>query len=196
MTTQEIITSFRQGADSANCVSVAVIKASVEVFGLTGVFSKIAREAELTTVTLRDGISVSLEQEEIDLAAHKSGFILGTNKALYDFAILAFAVMGKRAQRAHNEGAATFEEALETLCNGEDFTKGPSWLGLDRYALRIKKRDIWKHAGVVGTSAKHCFFASFGWEDAYGTPDKITQLEMLFNGSRFLYFYRITPTPV
>jgi hypothetical protein len=194
MNTKEIIGGFKQGSTSNNCVSVAVIKASVEVFGLTGIFQKIQREADTTTVTLRDGMSVTLFQEDFDLAQQKSAFVAGEDKALYDFANFAFAVMGKRAQRAHNDGANTYEEALDSLCDNDNFVKGPEWLGLGQYAQRIKKRDIWKYAGVVGASATHCYLASFGWQDKYGIPAKISQLEMLFNPSKYQYFYRITPT--
>jgi hypothetical protein len=194
MNTKELIAGFSQGSTSRNCVSVAVIKASVEVFGLTGIFQKVQRETDKTTVTLRDGVSVVVFEDDLALAKQKSAFVAGSDKTLYDFAVFAFAVMGKRAQKAHNDGANTFEEALDSLCDGEDYVKGPDWLGLGQYAQRIKKRDIWKYAGVVGASASHCYLASFGWQDKYGVPAKISQLEMLFNPSKYQYFYRITPT--
>ena len=194
MTTKELIGGFAQGSASKNCVSVAVIKASVEVFGLTGVFQKVQRNSDETVVTLRDGSVVTLFEEDIDLAKQKSAFTAGNDKALYEFANFAFAVMGKRALRAHNDGANTYEESLDALCDGENFVKGPEWLGLGQYAQRIKKRDIWKYAGVVGASDTHCYLASFGWQDKYGEPKKISQLEMLFNPSKYQYFYRITPT--
>jgi hypothetical protein len=195
MDTKDIIGSFRQGERSANCVSVAVIKASVEVFGLTGVFQTINRTADEATVTMRDGIAVTVTQDEIDLATQKSGFSLGSNTQLHTFACFAFAVMAKRAQRAHHEGVVTYDEAIDALTNGESYAQGPEWLGLQQYVQKISKRDIWKFAGVVGASDKHCFLASFGWQDAYGTPSKITQFKLFFNPSKYQYFYRFSATP-
>lgn len=196
MDTKEIISSFRQGESSANCVAVAVIKASVEVFGLTGIFQTINRSADETTVTLRNGMAITVTKDELDLAALRSAFVLGGNAQLYQFANFAFAVMAKRAQRAHNEGAVTFDEAIDSLLNGESYARGPEWIGVEQYVQKIRKRDIWKYAGVVGASDKHCFLASFGWEDVYGKPDKITQFRLLFNPLKFQYFYRICPTPL
>ncbi len=195
MDTKDIIASFRQSETSGNCVTVAVIKASVEVFGLTGVFKTINREPDQTTVTQRDGITLTVTNEEFDLASSKSEFVLGGNKQLYDFANFAFAIMAKRAQRAHHEGAITYEEAIDALLNGESYSKGPEWLGLEQYVQKIRKQDIWKFAGVVGASEKHCFLASFGWQDVYGKPDKISQFRLWFNPLKYQYFYRFSAIP-
>jgi hypothetical protein len=165
------------------------------VFGLTGVFQTINRQADQTTITMRDGVSVTITQDELDLAAQRSEFTVGTNKQLYDFANFAFAAMVKRAQRVHHEGSVTYDEAIEALCNGESYAKGPEWLGLEQYVQKISKRDIWKYAGVVGASEKHCFLSSFGWQDSYGTPSKITQIKLFFNPSKYQYFYRFSATP-
>ena len=196
MDTKDIIASFRQGGTSANCVSVAVIKAAVEVFGLTGVFRSVVRGTEEVTVTLQDNIVLTIVQEELEYAAQKSNFEKGTNQPLYDFAQFAFAVMAKRAQKSHNDGAVTFDEAIDSLNDGEAYLRGPEWLGLAHYTQKIRRRDIWKYAGVVGSSEKHCFLASFGWEDKYGTPNRISQLQLLFNQLKFQNFYRIMPTPM
>jgi hypothetical protein len=196
MDTKDIIASFRQGNGSANCVSVAVIKAAVEVFGLTGVFKSVVRRDDEVTVTLQDGITLTLVQEDLDYAAQKSNFEKGSNQPLYEFAQFAFAVMAKRAQKSHNGGAVTFEEAIDSLNDGEAYARGPEWLGLEQYTQKIRRKDIWKYAGVVGASEKHCFLASFGWEDKYGTPNKISQLQLLFNMLKFQNFYRIMPTPM
>ncbi len=195
MDTKEIIASFRQSENSGNCVAIAVIKASVEVFGLTGVFASINRTTDEVTVTQRDGIVLTVTSDEFELAAQKADFVLGTNKQLYEFANFAFAIMAKRAQRAHHEGAITYEDAIDALLNGESYAKGPEWLGLEQYVQKIRKQDIWKFAGVVGASEKHCFLASFGWQDVYGKPDKITQFRLWFNPLKYQYFYRFSAIP-
>ncbi len=192
MATQDIIQSFKQGGE-LNCVAVAVIKAAVEIFGMNGVFRSIERSAAETTVTMLDGLSVTVTTDEITLASSSSGFACGSGRSLFEFAQLAFAVMAKRAQRAHNEGAVTFQEGITSLNDGDNFARGPEWLGLIRYVQQLKRKEIFRYAGVIGASDTHCYLASFGYEDKFGQAAKITTFSMWFNGAKYKNFMRICP---
>ena len=64
MTTSEIIKSFRQGG-TGNCVSIAVIKAGIQVFGLDKVVYFEHTTNEENSFTMRDGFEGVLTKSEI-----------------------------------------------------------------------------------------------------------------------------------
>ncbi len=186
MDTKTMIRSFKQGG-TGNCVSVAVIKAAVQIFGLDNVFNHYWQE-DICSITMRDGFECSLSRIELELATEGSEFILLDNKGIYDYANLCFAAMSKRAQIEENDDIPemSFGQAIKSLNNGEYYTHGPDWLGIRFNIRNTRRKYIWQYKGVVGASRKHCFFASEGYEDDYGRIDKIKGLER-----RFCKWYRI-----
>lgn len=177
MDPQALIRSFKQDG-AGNCVSIAIIKAGIEVFGL----GKVIHAEKIATgyrVTMRDGFSFDITNEEIQIASKGSKFKLLENREVFDYANFCFGAMAKRAQIEENDDFQnmTFEKAIATLNDGEYYTYGPHFLGLRHNYRHVGRRYIFHYPGVVGASIKHCFFASYGWEDKYGTPDYIGLLE-------------------
>jgi hypothetical protein len=187
MNTKEIIKSFKQGG-IGNCVSIAIIKASIQIFGLNKVFNHQWVDGNCK-VLMRDGFELSFTQDEMDTAKIGSEFVNIENSDFFDYAVLCFTAMAKRAQKEENDDVAnmTFERAIETLNDGEWYTHGADWLGLRYNTLNIKRKYIWQYKGVVGASRKHCFFCSEGVEDNYGKVDYVNRFE-----KRFCKWFRVT----
>lgn len=193
MNTVELIESFKQGG-TGNCVSIAVIKASIQVFGIDKVVHFSKNELNNFHFSMRDGFEDQLSHQEIDIARKESNFILLENTAVFEYAVLCFAAMAKRAQIETNEDAGSYIEAINSLNNGEFYYMGADWLGLRHYKRAIGLKYVWENIGVVGASSKHCFFCSEGIVDNYGSPNYINGLERL--KYKFFNYYRIASTPM
>jgi hypothetical protein len=192
MTTNEIITAFRQGG-TGNCVSIAVIKAGLEVFGMDKIFHATWKNNTTLAITMRDGFEVTLSPDDIRAAVRGSRFIKLESQEVFNYANVCFAAMAKRAQTEKNDdfGPMSFEQAIQTLNDGEYYTEGPNWLGLRHHTRNIGRKYIFHYPGVIGASRKHCFFVSYGMEDNYGVADPITGLE-----NRFCRWLRISADQV
>jgi hypothetical protein len=193
MTTSEIIKSFRQGG-TGNCVSIAVIKAAIQVFGADKVVHFQPSEDDGFAFTMRDGFEAMLTKSEIVEARSSSKFLSLENESIYTCANLCFASMSKRALLEENENASSFTEAIATLNNGEYYYLGADWLGLKHHKRALGLKYIWNNIGVVGASPKHCFFCSEGIVDDYGAPNRINWLERV--KYKFFHYYRIAKDPI
>lgn len=189
---KDIITAFKQGGMS-NCVAIAVIKAGMEVFGSNQLLLLEVQSTGETRVTMRDGFQLHLTSQDIQLASQRSLFLRGTNQELLDYANLCFAAMAKRALLMKHEEVKSYEDALISLNNGENFSAGPEWLGLLPHCKPVERNEVHSLPGIVCASKNHCFFVTYGWEDNYGTPDKISNKDLFFERNKFAKFYRITP---
>jgi hypothetical protein len=183
----EIIKSFRQGGEG-NCVSIAIIKAGIEIFGLNNIF-QFEWKGNLREVIMRDGFQLSFTKEELKKGTTLSKFILLENNDIFNYANLCFTAMVKRAQLEDNDNKAnmTFETAADTLNTGEYYLEGPHWIGLRHNIRSIGRRYIWQYKGVIGASRLHCFFSSKGYEDDYGKINRIDFFE-----KRFCKWFRVT----
>jgi hypothetical protein len=192
MTTKEIISSFRQGG-TGNCVSIAIIKAGIEIFGVGKIFHASPLLGNGYKIVMRDGFELELSANEVKQAEMGSRFIKLDSQEIYEYAVLCFAAMAKRAQLEQNDdfGALTFDQAMQTLNDGEYYLEGPGWMGLRHHYRSIGRKYIFHYPGVIGASRKHCFFASFGIEDDHGSPEPIAGLE-----GRFCKWVRITSEQV
>jgi len=180
MENRKLIKAFKQGG-TGNCVSIAIIKASIEIFGISNVFQSFWKN-DTCHVIMRDGVELSFTKEEHKQATESSRFILLENEAVFNFANLAFTAMVKRAQMEGNDGQEnmSFSQAIDSLNKGESYLEGPHWLGIRQHMRCIGRRYIWQYKGVIGASKKHCFYVSRGLEDNYGKVDKINLLERNF----------------
>ena len=191
MNTFDIIKSFRQGG-TGNCVSIAIIKAGIQTFGVNRVFDH-NWEGNTCTVTMRDGYQLAFSEKELEIGSQGSHFLLMEYESIFNYANLCFTAMAKRAQIEDNDDFEdmTFEQAIETLNDGEYYLHGPDWLGLRHYVRRSGRRYVWQYKGMIGASSKHAFFVSEGYEDNYGKPDKLSGLER-----RFCKWIRVAETPM
>lgn len=187
MNNKELIKAFKQGG-TGNCVSIAIIKAGIEIFGINNIFQHDWNN-NICEVIMRDGFQLNFSKEELEKGISLSKFILLENEEVFNYANLCFTAMVKRAQAEENDGQSnmSFEEAAETLNKGEYYLEGPHWIGLRQNTRSIGRKYIYQNKGVIGASRKHCFYASKGYEDNYGKIDKIS-----FPERRFCKWFRIT----
>lgn len=180
MNNRELIMAFKQG-EAKNCVSIAIIKAGIEIFGINKVFHHYW-DGDTCEVTMRDGFQLRFTRDQLEEGSRLSSFEKLNNEEAYNYANLCFTAMAVRAKIEENDNIPdmTFQKAAESLNNGENYLEGPHWLGLGHHYVRIGRKYIWQYKGVIGASRKHCFFASQGYEDDYGKVDYISKLERPF----------------
>lgn len=181
MYNKDLIQAFKQGVRTGNCVAIATIKASIEVFGLNNVFYH-QWDKDLCKVVMRDGYELEFTKNEFEIGKKSSEFILLGRKDIFEYANLCFTAMVKRAQLEENDEWVdmSFESAARTLNNGEDYLEGSHWIGLRQNVRSIGRRYIWHYKGVFGASKKHCFFVSKKYEDSYGKAKEIDFEERKF----------------
>jgi hypothetical protein len=192
MTTQELITAFHQGG-TGNCVSVAIIKASMEVFGLGHVFDTEPQADGSQQITLRDGTHLALTVAELDYARQHSLFVLGNNQQVLDHANFCYAVIAKRVQQDEKGGVQSYAEAIDDLNNGAYYLEAPRWLGLQHYVRAVGLRYVQQYAGVIGASPHHCFFASHKLADDHGQVDPIRWFDFKY---KLYHYLRLDTQPV
>lgn len=177
MKNRELITAFRQGGEG-NCVTIAIIKAGIEIFGLNNIF-QYRWVNETCEIIMRDGYETSFSAVELDQGILLSKFILQENETAFNYANLCFTAMVKRAQDENNDELEdmSFEAAANSLNNGEYYLEGPHWIGLRNHIKSIGRKYVWQYKGVIGASKKHCFFVSQGLEDNYGKIDHLGKFE-------------------
>lgn len=189
MTHIEIIESFRQGG-TGNCVSIAVIKAGIEIFGMYNIFRYTRNSSdEGFNFLMRDGFEAEVSQQELQMARSGSQFINLNNLEVYNYANICFAAMAKRAMIEGNDDIPNpnYLQAVATLNDGEYYLHGPSWIGLRHNIRYIGRKFARNNPGCVGASKFHCFYVSNGIEDKYGRPDNVGFLDR-----RFVHWFRLT----
>lgn len=188
MKNTELIKAFKQGK-TGNCVSIAVIKAAIEIFGLGNVFHFENNPDGGFSYLMKDGFSESVSKEELEIAIENSFFVSLESEEIYNYANVCFAAMAKRAfvEGNDNKNDLTYIEAIETLNDGEYYLHGAHWLGLKHNYRNIGRKYTKNNPGCVGASKAHCFYVSYGIADNYGVVDKVSFFER-----RFVRWYRIT----
>jgi hypothetical protein len=190
---KDIIKSFRQGG-TGNCVTIAIIKAGIEVFGVNNIFTIHQNtDDEGFAFMMRDGFEAKVSAIEVQKAKTGSRFIMLGNQEVFNYANICFAAMAKRAMIEGNDDTVdpTYEQAIDTLNDGEYYLHGPNWIGLRHHFKYIGRKYSMMNPGCVGASRAHCFYVSNGWEDSYGTPNHLNLLER-----RFAHWFRITAETV
>jgi hypothetical protein len=171
VSSNKIFESFKQG-DRTNCASIALIKASLNVYGLDSLFISQKVTDSLYKITLKNGDSFNLTSEELNKADFSADFVLikdnDDSKEIRDYSILAYAVMAKYKQII--EKYATFELALEDLEYGAYTPTVYKYLGFEKgkqiQKLRRLKGD--EYCGVVAWSSVHAVFTCEGYMDYHG----------------------------
>lgn len=193
MTNIDLIKSFNQGP-TGNCVSIAIIKAAIEIFALDNVFFRTPNSVDQGfSFLMKDGFEEQVTQQELDVAIAGSRFELQENQTVLNYANICFAAMAKRAMIEGNDDMTnlTYQQAIDTLNNGEYYLHGPNWLGLRHNFRYVGRKFVRNNPGCVGASRYHCFYVSYGWKDEYGNPDKIGLFE-----NHLAHWFRITKEQV
>ncbi len=190
ITHQHIISSFAQHG-FGNCTSIGVIKAAIEVWGITRIWEA-KEQAGVTTFLLRNGRNVSLSVEELSLARDNSGFQLlvdtPTNRDIVSCACICFAVICKSKQEF--EEYDSLAEAIEDVNSGENATDAPRYLGLDKHQEYISYRQCFAVGGVVAHSLKHTVYVSHGDYDDYGRVNRLDSIREWMRFARKMYRFR------
>lgn len=182
----DLIQAFRQGQvdleEGGNCASIALIKASIEIFGLEGVFN-LRKEQETYHVAFKNGSSVSFTQGELTRSIAAAGFVDQSNdfpdkkelySRIYNYATICFCAMVKKVVEMGEagEGKGDFEAALRALNDGAITDNIPVLLGLDNHysgpgVFRANK------PGMLGWFRAHTVYISHGLYDNRGNPRKV-----------------------
>ena len=191
-----VISAFRQGhSGDFNCASVAVIKCAIATFGISNIFKSIIESPNAYSVVLRNGDSVGLDKSELALAKTMNGFLLLSNKAIFDTAQFMYAVMAKNAaiaaKTAQNAGERSvyttdFKKNLELLHDEASTTNLPILLGLEFDYIKWRSRETTK--SFVFFNGYHAVYGTMGKFDDYGEPAELT--ERNFKNHRTLNLFK------
>jgi hypothetical protein len=181
----ELIESFAQGEVNlpppmgtvGNCASIALIKASIEVFGLNNVF-KHEKTGDTYQVTFKNSKKVTFTEKELARSNEVAGFVLNTKNpsklelytSIRDYAQIALCSMVKRVMEIGEagEGKGDFEKALRALNDGANSPSLPEKLGLEEYSYRKGWLSGASAKGTFGWLKAHTVFISQGVRDDYG----------------------------
>lgn len=181
----ELIESFAQGEVNlpppmgtvGNCASIALIKASIEVFGLNNVF-KLLKTGDTYQVTFKNSKKVTFTEKELARSNEVAGFELNTTNpsklelytSIRDYAQIALCSMVKRVMEIGEagEGKGDFEKALRALNDGANTPNLPEKLGLEDYCLGKKWFRDASGEGLLGWLSGHTVYISQGVRDKYG----------------------------
>lgn len=163
--------SFRQG-ERTNCASIALIKASLEVYGLDSLFTVSNKNADEINVILKDGTSEKLSKIELDLSRNSAGFVLMDSSKesiqVYEYAILTYAILAKHKMTI--EKYNKFEDALTELEYGADASEVYKYLGFRRNkeVVRHKRFTGGSLCGLIAWSPAHAVYSCNGIMDYHG----------------------------
>lgn len=165
-----VISAFHQGnKGDYNCASIAVIKCCIATFGIDSVFRSVNDLGDRFEITFRNNETISLTKQELAKATQASGFVLDSNKVIFDKAHFIYAVMVKRAINNPNKvfkSCTNFDNALIFLHGengGIDATNLPALIG-----VTYKFVDNYQELSYVYGNFYHAAFASKDVFDDYG----------------------------
>ena len=169
---EKLFKSFKQG-DRTNCASIALIKASLNIYGLNNLFTLDETNPNAIKATLKDNSIVILNQEELTKAEKSAGFVIiedsQDSKDIIKYAILTYAVMAKHKQNI--EDYKTYQEALDDLEYGAFAGDVAKYLGFKKGKQFVKH---WRatgggNCGLIAWSPAHAVYACNGIMDYHGT---------------------------
>lgn len=173
MNYRDIMLAFWQQG-SNNCVSIALIKAAIETFGIDQVFT-LNKEGSNYHVVLKNGMEVNFSEAELATSKTVANFQKSKDQdsdrshvyhEVLEYAQLCYAAMV--ATFAKIEGnALSFEEALYILNNGINSRIAASYLGLEDFVHRSFLQSS-SQSGMYAWWRKHTVYMSHGNYDYYG----------------------------
>jgi len=189
MTNIDLIKSFNQGtvqlessSSLGNCASIALIKASLEIFGLDNLFEHSIEEG-VHNIKLKDGTKLSFTSEELSRSNDVIDFQLNELDPdklelyikIHKYSQLAICAMTKRVMEIGEagQGQGNFEDALRALNDGANTPNLPRTLGLQSYFTSPRYYMSAKNKGMIGWLSGHTVYISQRHMDYYGSPKKI-----------------------
>ncbi|MEM6814183.1 MAG: hypothetical protein AAF600_07270 [Bacteroidota bacterium] len=185
---RRVLDSFKQGSQkgTGNCASIAVIKASIDRYGLGNVFKSVRDEKEKKYyVILKSGKELTLTFEEIKDAAKAARFVESNNtslKLIKLYADTCFAIIAKHIQVEQSfqtgpNNYSTFKEALDDLNNGFSTYTIAKSLGLEIERFKARPREIREKSGAVVYNVYHAVYSTYGIYDEAGDKDGVALIE-------------------
>ena len=174
-----MVNCFKKG-NKDNCAAIALIKASIGVFGVNKVFAEKSLPGTSIEVTLKNGVKDTITQEELAAAEKAADLKLKdcNEKAMLDYAVKCYTIMASQKQK--ELGWVSYDQGLKYLEKGADVTKIYLLLGLEK---NVKLFDNYAYVenlcGVVAWSRKHAVYACNGIMDLHG---KERSMSILYYG--------------
>lgn len=160
-----------------NCASIALIKASIEVFGIGNIF-KHEKMGDTYQVTFKNNRKVSFTEKELERSIDVAGFEINTLNptklelytSILDYAQIAMCAMVKRVMEIGEagDGIGDFENALRALNDGANSPSLPEKLGIEEYSYRKGWLSGASGKGMFGWFKSHTVFISQGVRDDKG----------------------------
>lgn len=187
VTNIDIIKSFAQGqvnlpnthGSLGNCASIALIKASIEVFGIDKVFEK-EKLGEVYKITFKNNHQIQFTESELERSKLVAGFKLNNKvpaklelySSIYNYSNLALCAMVKRVMEIGEAGMGKgdFEKALLALNDGAVTSDLPEKLGLESHCLHLRNFNKSNGKGVIGWRGGHTVYISQRKRDDRGSP--------------------------
>lgn len=186
--TIDIIRSFYQGnvqlsennTNVGNCASIALIKASIEVFEINNVVNY-SFENNIYNVTLKNNITLSFSKDQLERSNYVANFKLNSvdigklnlYKQILEYAQILMCSMVVMVTKIgeSGKGIGDFEEALKALNDGANSPNIPRLLGLENH---YKGKTKWQRflmkpqKGMIAWLSGHTVFMSNKSYDYYG----------------------------
>lgn len=171
ISSDKLFECFKQG-ERPNCASIALIKASLNVYGLNNLFNIEKVDDTSHKITLKNNTSFVLTNTEINRAKQSADFVLlndnEENRKIIDYAILTYAVMAKNKEIIDKE--KNFDDALDNLEYGAYTPTVYKYLGFEKGKQIEKLRRLTgsNNCGLVAWSPVHAVFACESYMDYHG----------------------------
>lgn len=173
---EDLVAGFSQSGGTANCVTIAEMKATMQKFGgPSQIYSSIEKTGDGFDVTMKDnpGKKYHVTNEELQYASSHSGF-KGNNEQMLKDANFMYAVSAKRAQGEGNDGkrfannSSGFAKAMHSLNDFENAKEGFDRLGIGHRVRRSSAQELAN--GAIGALLRdqHSVAIINGREDNYG----------------------------
>jgi hypothetical protein len=170
---ETLFKSFKQG-ERTNCASIALIKASLNVYGLNNLFSLDITNPDLFKATLKDNSIVTINLEELKMAEESAGFIIiedtQISRDITKYAVLTYAIMAKHKQNLEKSDFKTYKEALDDLEYGAFAGDVYKYLGFKKGKQVVKHKRFTggNLCGLIAWSNAHAVYACGGIMDYHG----------------------------
>lgn len=166
-----------------NCVSIAVIKASLAEFKtVKAIYKGFSIKNDTVFIVFNDDLKIFVSNEERNMAAGMAGFGKGINSMYYDTAIIIYASICKRALErkyiypADSACLHTFKDAVYFINSGYSTGSAGELLCLKLSPVG-KKEALHSNAAIIRTSA-HTAFCTKGVQDFLGRRHPVKMLWM------------------
>lgn len=172
---KDIMLSFWQQGTN-NCVSIALIKAAIETFGIDNIF-QCNKDNGHYSIVLRSGVKVEFTEEQLQRSIIVANFQKSRDQRaekvqLYEsirgYAQICFAVMVATYLKLEGEHSLTFEIALYKLNNGINSNIAAKYLGLEKHAGPATIQSP-NYPSMIAWFRKHTIYMSQGLYDFYGS---------------------------